>query len=380
MHTLSQYLQTLENPEGLTRRLKGFELLRERDGKPIFHVGNRAIVFKIRYRNQLLRLRCYTQPPRDDAKRIYGERLLEEELYLYKGDEGEWVDVILEPWIEGENLEQEVRLACKEGDRRKLWHLSEAFEELASRLLAEPWAHGDLKPENMIVDQMGRLHLIDFDACFLPSEREGVCFEMGTPAYRHPARGAARDRWLDHYPAALIAVQLRALALDPTLTREAQMDEGTLFQPEEPFRAMKGEDGPGCRMYRRILELFANRGDAVHYRLCKLLTYPTHRLDGVEELLRYHDPLRPLIEAESYFDKGLAGFRNGEYTSPLLYDEAFDFSEGWALVRLGERRHYIDRTLRVVYTLPAGCCAAKSLRDGKARYRLEDTWFEVAVK
>ena len=379
MNTLSEYLQTLENPWGLTRRLEDFELMRHADGRPIYHVGNRAIVFKIRYRGRLMRLRGFALPPRHDIEKIYGEALLREELYLFKGEHGEWVDVILEPWIEGENLEHEVRKIYKKRDWAKLWHLSEAFDELAGRLLAEPFAHGDLKPENIIVDPMGRLHLIDFDACFLPGERDGECTEIGTPSYQHPRRGTYRDLWIDHYPAALISVQLRALALDPSLANEPHVKEGHLFLPEECFRAAKSEDG-GCRIYRRILKLFADRGDAIHYRLGRMLTSLTHHLNGAEKLLRFHHPLFPISELESYFDIGLAGFQNKEYTSPLLFDEAFEFSEGWALVALGERFHYIDRTLRVVYTLPEGCSAAKSLRGGKVRYRLDDVWHEVPVR
>lgn len=47
MHTLSQYLTTLESPHGLVRRLSGFRLLRDPDGKPLFFLGNSAATFRI---------------------------------------------------------------------------------------------------------------------------------------------------------------------------------------------------------------------------------------------------------------------------------------------------------------------------------------------
>lgn len=40
---------------------------------------------------------------------------------------------------------------------------------MAAALTADDWAHGDLKPENIVADNRGRLHLIDFDAMFLPA-------------------------------------------------------------------------------------------------------------------------------------------------------------------------------------------------------------------
>jgi thiamine kinase-like enzyme len=53
--------------------------------------------------------------------------------------------------------------AAKAEERNTLHHLSAQFEQLASELLQAPWAHGDLKPENIVVSREGELQLIDFD-------------------------------------------------------------------------------------------------------------------------------------------------------------------------------------------------------------------------
>jgi hypothetical protein len=202
---------------------------------------------------------------------------------------------------------------------------------------------------------------------------------LGTPAWQHPARGNHYDAWLDHYPATLMAVQLRALALDPTLIRRFPRSEGILFHPEEVTPQRRNEE-PLCEAYRAVCTLFASRGDAVHYRLARLLLHPDHRLPDTEELLGFRHPLRKVDGLEIFFDRRLAGFQTADgYRTPLLYDEAFDFREGWALIRLGKYRHYIDRTLRVVHTLPATCSAAKSRRNGRIRYRIEEEWYEEEV-
>lgn len=375
MYSLTQYLQTLENPDGVCRRLKGFELHHRDDGRPIYHIGNSAILFKIDLHGRTMRLRCYTQHPNRNLALLYGDSLLKEELYLYQGEQGLWVDVVLEEWIEGRNLEECLLDAASQGNRERLHQLSVSFERLAVELLRTPWAHGDLKPENILVTPEGELRLIDFDGCYLPMEPLKSAPEQGTPAYQHPHRGDAYDRWLDHYPAALMAVQLRALALDPSLPNRFPQEEGLLFLPETLFKS-----GVRSEAYEAICRLFAEQGDAVHYRLARLLLHPDHRLPDVEALLAFRHPLRKVEEVESYFDRGLAGFQNPNgYATPLLYDEAFDFSEGWALVRLGNYRHYVDGSLRVVRTLPPTCTAAKSRRGGVIRYYIDDKWLSEPV-
>lgn len=320
-----------------------------------YYTGNSAILFPIRLNGERLKLRCYTRTIERDLKRLYGRRLYERELLLFTEQGGEWVDVVVEEWIEGESLELCIERAARAGDKRGLMALSEGFDELVAGLLAEEWAHGDLKSENVVVSPSGEQHLIDFDACYLPDEGPGEAPERGTPAYQHPMRGVLHDKWIDHYPAALISAQLRALALDPTLYDRFGGGDGLLFHPEELFE----ERNPrfhyrraaalgSCEAYDAVCELLATQGSARHYRLARLLQYESHRLPGVEELLAFHYPEEPLVEAEVWYDRHLAGYTNPSGAhSPLLFDEAFEFLNDRARVRIGGYWHEIDRSLRI---------------------------------
>lgn len=374
-HLTTRLICALEQPERLCKRLKGLRLLRDADGQPRYTVGNRATVFRVELHGRVRRLRCYTALPAVDLDAIYGEQLLREELYVHTDDEeGEWIDVVLDEWVEGDTLDIVTDRALQNRDTPLLYELSRRFDALAAELLADDWAHGDLKPENIVVTPGGNLRLIDFDALYLPCMQGRTSFELGTPTYQHPGRTAGNfDRWLDHYPATLLSVQLRALALDPTLHDRHSAPGEYLFHPAQLFK-------DECPAYDETLDLLARMGDAIHYRLARALRQPCYRLDGVEELFAHAAP-QPLSDTPPafYMDRGLCGFRTEDrIVIPPVYDEALEFREGAAAVRLGSRWHYIDTAGNPLFHCPP-CEAAKSLRNGFARYRRNGIWQERKI-
>ena len=169
MFTLRQYLTTLADTHGLTRTLGEIEVCRDGKGRICYSAGNSAVVFRIRCEGRVRSLRCYMHHPRHLAE-IYGEKLLPQELFIYTSPAGGvWVDVVLSDWIEGVTLHEAVAAAAEAGDTARLRRFAAAFDHMTAALTADDWAHGDLKPENIVADNRGRLHLIDFDAMFLPA-------------------------------------------------------------------------------------------------------------------------------------------------------------------------------------------------------------------
>ena len=368
MHTLRQYLLTLSDPEGLLRTLAGAEVCRDAQGRILYAAGNSAAVFRIRHRGQVRSLRCYLRPMRH-LREIYGERLLERELYLYDSSgAGTWVDVVVGDWIEGETLLEAAEHAAAERDTQRLEALAAAFDALAAPLVSDDRAHGDLKPENIIVDAQGALRLIDFDAAYLPEFAGEQSPELGTAAYQHPARTAADfNERLDDYPAALISTALHALALDPTLRERYPESDGLLFTPREILR--------GCdTACREVMEFFERRGMALQYRIARLLASPTLQLFGLAEFLaasvrEVGTALAgtPPERLELYVEHGLWGYRTSErVVIPPRYDNGFDFSEGWGAVQLGRTWHFIDGSGRVCLSCP-GCDSVKPFRNGCAQ-------------
>lgn len=255
MFTLRQYLLTLTDSHGLTRTLGEVELCRDGQGRPLYSIGNSAVVFRIRRDGRIRSLRCYLRRMRH-LREIYGDGVLEKELYLYTSSEtGVWVDAILGDWIDGATLHEAVAEAALARDTAKLRSLAESFDALAAGMVADDRAHGDLKPANIIVGRDRQLHPIDFDAAFLPAFAGETSPELGTAAYQHPARTAADfNERLDDYPAALISTALHALAEEPTLWERYGTADGLLFSPGKI---------PGDPAYREVLGLFERRGKAV---------------------------------------------------------------------------------------------------------------------
>lgn len=383
MHTLRQYLFSLADSRGLTRTLGEIEVCRNADGGLCFSSGNSALVFRIRLGGRVRSLRCYLRPM-PHLRAIYGERLLERELYLYTGPHrGVWVDVVLGDWIEGRTLHEAIAAAAQARDAEQLGCLAAAFDALAAELVADDRAHGDLKPENLIVAPDGTLHPIDLDASFLPCLAGEPSPELGTAAYQHRSRTQADfDAHLDDYPAALISTALHALTLDPTLWERYGSGDGLLYDP----RRIDADEALG-----ETLALFERRGLALSYRIAQLLRAPTLRLFELPRLLAeaarpHSDEATDGTVPELFVENGRWGYRTPQRTAVLpLYDCGFEFSEGLAAVQLGSTWHYIDPAGRVRISCP-GCRAVKPFRNGRAcieragrRSEIDSSGRELAV-
>lgn len=366
--SVAQYILAVMHLEVMSRSLGAMHI------HPIFEegcndklrcsVGNSVIVFEVMQEGKHKAMRVYMRQHRN-LRAIYGEGYFPKELLVNASDtEFGLSDVVLCDWHEGVSLQAKIEeLCCKPTKMAALSHL---FEEFALTLLGERWAHGDIKPENIIVTNEG-LQLIDFDAMYLEGFGIDDCEELGTRQFQHPLRDKSNfGRDIDDYPIALIATALTAMTLDETLGRNIRKSDHLLIQPH---LAIKGED----EMLQRIETLFAERGDIRHYRIAQLLRSPQPALPQLRNLLEAH-PLAcdsaDNLTLEYY--NGYWGFaENGRFVIPPLYDIAFDFSEGLALVRVGDVWHFINHTGEVVITCGRGS-QIKPFRNGQTTIRRPD--------
>lgn len=373
MFTLRQYLFSVEDPYGLFRTLCDLRFEHDEAGRISYRIGNSAVTFPVWHNGAKHALRCYFRPTKQ-LRRIYGEAYLERELFLYDAPpHGRWVDVVLIPWIEGEELGKAVREAAEAGDQTTLRTLSEQFDRLALELLRAPWAHGDLKPENILVAPDSTLHLIDRDAMFLPEMQGEHSPELGRAAYQHPRRTAEDfNASMDDFSVALLSSALHALSLDPTLYARYAERDGLLIDTQhlETDEALKD-----------ILHLFEVKGLAVRYRIARTLLRRGPSTLSAQPWLELLGKTFATAEGEApelYFAReGLCGFRTEErIVIPPMFDDGRDFTEGLAAVQLGATWHFIDRHGAIALSLPTGH-GVKPFRSGRARVYTEDSMYEI---
>ena len=352
------------------RTLRDIDLVRDDNNKPICYVGNSAIVFKAKIEGKLRALRVYMRF-HPNLRAIYRDQLYPRELFVcHEGNEELWADIVLCEWREGHSLQYEIMHSIADSERLQL--LSQRFEGFAAWLLDQDWAHGDIKPENIIVGN-DELNLIDFDAIYHKGFSSDDCVELGTRPYQHPTRSKENfDLHIDDYPLALITTALAALAYDTSLGNLLQNSDYLLINPA---KAIEGCD----TILERIEALFAEKGDARHLAIARLLRSRSLSLPMLRNYLESATrPSYPSEELSLECKGGLWGYMRGEeWIIPPYYDLGFEFSEGVALVRLGDIWHFIDERGKIVITCGKGR-GIKPMRNGKT-YIIYDNGDEATI-
>lgn len=289
--TITQYLETLNHVQGLSRTLEGIVPDRDLYGEPLLWVGNFSVIFRVRFQGRTYALKCYIREPNHDprlfdflsrpfSKYIIPCRWLSEEVYVYdEYDRGEYYPVVLTEWIEGETLGRHVARLTQQNDRDALGALALRFDRMALWLLSMPFAHGDLKHDNIMVRPDGSLCLIDFDGMYLPQFLGSRTSQIGSPAYQHPARDESYfNERIDDYSLAVISLSLHALQEDPSLFARYNDKENLIFNAAETAVG-------ASELLNRLETQWASRGESALLSLCRMLHTDTPEVEGLDRVL-----------------------------------------------------------------------------------------------
>ncbi|MCX6219087.1 WG repeat-containing protein [Spirosoma sp.] len=352
--SISEYIQSIELATETLSRLNYLIPVRKADDQLYFSSGNFAVVFRMNdpQTGKQMALRCFLRDAagRRDRIRAIGRYLTENPsdylipftLYLNElwvdtrfGQEHEF-DVVLMPWVDGQTLSQYVTDCCRQQQTQKLEQLAHRFDELVRWLLNQPFAHGDLKADNILIRPDGQLVLIDYDGCFVPALAGKEAAETGTLPYRHPARTPAHfDRNLDDFSLLALSLELHALSRLPALHMNTDTLLLTLDLVQEPFLTDQWN-------------LFRTLSSAPVSARAGLLEYAIHsppgQIMGLLELLPTSKsapvaaPVRVMSTQNSlipYLQQKQWGFVNqaGELIGSGEWESAGLFSDGLAPVR-----------------------------------------------
>lgn len=341
------------------------------DGRPVYVAGNAAVSFRVTYRGERKMLKCYTRT-NENLKAIYGAAYRAKELCVIDMvGRHHWVDCLLMDYVEGRTLDEAI---CAAATEEEFVALAAGFDRMACELLAQERAHGDLKPENIIVRDDGAMVAIDWDNAFVPSFAGRRSPEIGTAAYQHPVRTAEMfDKHVDDYSIAFISTLLHLMAVDESAAEHYRQLHEPKFLPSE---LINSNGWLPTSALAEVLEMFARRGMAWEYRVAQMLSSATPYLSDLKRVMDFSQ-LTFKCDTEDvsleYGPHGWWGCKSGEeWIIPPLYSGGFEPTEGMALLELGAYRHFISlESGRVVASFDRATNVGP-LRNGLTKIRRAD--------
>ena len=246
---ISEYVRAIQDASNNLDKLAHLVPVLDDHGEPYRSSGAFAVVFKMKdeQTGKCYALKCFTeeQEGRAEAYRQIADELefansayitsvkyLEKEIFVDSSCEEDEFPVLLMDWIDGETME--TYIAENYQDNYAMAMLCYRFCKMAAWLRSQPFAHGDIKPDNIMVRPDGSLTLVDYDGMFVPAMKGQKSPTIGTKDFSHPLRTVDDfDENIDDFALASIALSLKAISLKPSLLDEYGAADRLLFSAED---------------------------------------------------------------------------------------------------------------------------------------------------
>ena len=363
---ISEYVKAIQDAADNLDKLAYLTPVLDDHGEPYRSSGAFAVVFKMQDKStgKYYALKCFTeeQEGRAEAYRQIADELdlldspyitsvkyMEKELFVDSQCEEDEFPVLLMDWVEGETME--AYIAANYRNQSAMLMLSYRFGKMAAWLRSQSFAHGDVKPDNIIIRPDGSLTLVDYDGMFVSSMKGSQSPTIGTRDFSHPLRTMDDfDETIDDFSLASIALSLKAISMNSTLLDTYGASDRLLFS-EKDYRtpsnskvisALQGLmcDKDFCTLYSLFMLALARKElSACSFRLFigerpnllqTIEDLPTKATD--EELkeafvdewgVKYSKDGRKLLKAPQELD-GTYSIRKG---TMVICDEAFRWSK-----------------------------------------------------
>ena len=246
---ISEYVRAIQDASNNLDELAHLVPVLDDHGEPYRSSGAFAVVFKMKdeQTGKCYALKCFTeeQEGRAEAYRQIADELefansayitsvkyLEKEIFVDSSCEEDEFPVLLMDWIDGETME--TYIAENYQDNYAMAMLCYRFCKMAAWLRSQPFAHGDIKPDNIMVRPDGNLTLVDYDGMFVPAMKGQKSPTIGTKDFSHPLRTVDDfNETIDDFALASIALSLKAISLKPSLLDEYGAADRLLFSAED---------------------------------------------------------------------------------------------------------------------------------------------------
>ena len=246
---ISEYVKAIQDAGDNLDKLSYLTPVLDDHGEPYRSSGAFAVVFKMldKSTGKYYALKCFTeeQEGRADAYRQIADELgmvdspyitsvkyMEKELFVDSQCEEDEFPVLLMDWVEGETME--TYIAANYHNQSAMSMLCYRFGKMAAWLRSQSFAHGDVKPDNIIIRPDGSLTLVDYDGMFVPSMKGCKSPTVGTKDFCHPLRTMDDfDETIDDFSLASIALSLKAISMKSTLLDIYGASDRLLFSEKD---------------------------------------------------------------------------------------------------------------------------------------------------
>ena len=246
---ISEYVKAIQDAGDNLEQLAHLTPVLDDHGEPYRSSGAFAVVFKMQDKStgKYYALKCFTeeQEGRADAYRQIADELdlldsphitsvkyMEKELFVDSQCEEDEFPVLLMDWVDGETME--TYIAANYLNQSAMSMLCYRFGKMAAWLRSQSFAHGDVKPDNIIIRPDGSLTLVDYDGMFVPSMKGSKSPTIGTKDFSHPLRTVDDfDETIDDFSLASIALSLKAISMNPTLLDTYGASDRLLFSEKD---------------------------------------------------------------------------------------------------------------------------------------------------
>ena len=230
---ISEYVKAIQDASDNLDKLAYLAPVLDDHGEPYRSSGAFAVVFKMQDKStgKYYALKCFTEEQEGraeaylqiadeldmvDSPYITSVKYMEKELFVDSQCEEDEFPVLLMDWVEGETME--AYIASNYHNQSAMSMLCYRFGKMAAWLRTQSFAHGDVKPDNIIIRPDGSLSLVDYDGIFVPSMKGCKSPTVGTKDFCHPLRTVDDfDETIDDFSLASIALSLKAISMKSTL-------------------------------------------------------------------------------------------------------------------------------------------------------------------
>ena len=311
---ISEYVRAIQDASNNLDELAHLVPVQDDHGEPYRSSGAFAVVFKMKdeQTGKCYALKCFTeeQEGRAEAYRQIADELefvdssyitsvkyLDKEIFVDSSCEEDEFPVLLMDWIDGKTMENYI--AENYQDNYAMDMLCYRFCKMAAWLRSQPFAHGDIKPDNIMVRPDGNLTLVDYDGMFVPAMKGQKSPTIGTKDFSHPLRTVDDfDETIDDFALASIALSLKAISLKPSLLDEYGAADRLLFSAADYRDLSKSkvmtalQELMNDEEFTALLSMFLLANAKKNLSLCSFRAFSISKpLYNIDELIKQADQL-----------------------------------------------------------------------------------------